>query len=211
MSTSATRNGGDAACGSSHESSNMKFLKRLLGLYEFFPPTRVVDEKPGNANAQHNLLGIRIFEGLKYFYAILAQERWEWFFKRKWEIITLAPLLGLIWFVFSFEDPVTTYIASFGAFMATMIGTHVGPYGHWIGRRMEIRGKLTETLYAVAYNGADYDKYIRSEAGSLVFYDQFKGWDVDEIEAEMRRVHDAGWKTPKRHKDHTDDPPYPVK
>ena len=143
------------------------------------PPVFKVDELKGK-NAFHNLFGIWIERDLEYFDAILAQERFEWWFLRKWNAITIGPIIAAAYL-----------IGGDGGIMLGCIGSIAAYFGVYsfgpLKRHMELVGHMIETLHA-AKSGADFDTYLKAEAKVLRGYPQFKGWTAPRIEAAMRQV-----------------------
>lgn len=144
------------------------------------PPVFKVDHLDG-ANARHNLFCIRIRKDLEHFDAILAQEKFEWWYLRKWNAMTIGPILALAFFI---GGDAGIMLGTFG-FIAAYFGVYKNGY---IKRRMELIGHMVETIIAAEQDGADFDTYLRAEAKVLTRYGQFNGWSVDEVEAALREV-----------------------
>jgi len=148
------------------------------------------DLDPPNANATHNLWGIRIRPAsvLPYQTAILAQERYEWWHLRKWGLIATMPIFaGAAYLIAHGVNPVLPVGISMMLAFALQVGLLdvIGPFK----RRMELISHMIEYLWATEKNGADPESYFHGEATALFkHYPEFKGWTLDKIKAEMLKV-----------------------
>ena len=136
------------------------------------PPVIQTNNLPDGVNARHNLFCIRIRPDLKHYEAILAQERYEWFYLRKWGLLTMLPIVVLAVYIGGIEGWVLGILA---------IPAHVfGPRWPANLRRMEIIGHTIEWIMATERLGAPKASYLKSEAYALTRYKQFKGWTLEE-------------------------------
>ena len=141
------------------------------------PPVFKVDELKGK-NAFHNLFGIWIERDLEHFDAILAQERFEWWFLRKWNALTIGPIIAAAYLIGGDAGIMLGCIGSVAAYFGVY---SFGP----LKRHMEIVGHTIEWLIATERNGADKYAYLDQEVRSLAGYRQFKGWTHTRIRNAM--------------------------
>jgi hypothetical protein len=147
------------------------------------------DLDPANANATHNLWGIRIRPAsvLPYQTAVLAQERYEWTYLRKFGLACGVVVCAVAAYLAISQD-VNPLLAGAIALMLSF-GFHVGlqdPLMKITGlsRRMELTSHMIEVLWAVR-DGADREGYLAAEVRSLMKYPKFKGWTAEELRAAM--------------------------
>jgi hypothetical protein len=156
------------------------------------------DLDPPNANATHNLWGIRIRPAsmLAYQTAILAQERYEWWYLRKFGLACGAVVCAVAAYL-SVSQDVNPLLAGAIALMLSF-GFHVGlqdPLMKITGlsRRMEIMSHTIEYLWAIEKQGAG-PEYIDGEVRSLLKYPKFKGWTAEKLKAAMKAKEPAARK-----------------
>jgi|GEM_PF-2442263 len=144
------------------------------------------DLDPPNANATHNLWGIRIRPAsvLPYQTAILAQERYEWWHLRKWGLIAALPIFaGAAYLIAQGVNPVLPVAIAMMlafAFQVALLDLF-GPFK----RRMELMSHTIEYIWAIEKDGADRETYIAGEVRSLMKYPKFKDWTAEKIRAGM--------------------------
>ena len=128
----------------------------------------------GGKNATHNFLGIWINPDLKYYDAILAQEKYEWWFLQKWGLAFSIPTLVALFIL----------APSIFILLPALFAHILGPTIFYpIRQEMEVNGQTLELVFATTHNGADFDKYYEETIKSLKNYSFLKKIP----EAELRR------------------------
>lgn len=145
----------------------------------WFPLTLVVKGplKRG-ANATHGPLFIRIREDIEHFKAVLAQERYEWWFMFWPMLLTLAAAVVLATYV----PPEVRFLFGPVLILLGLVAPRKVPM---LSREMELRGHMVEVLVARDVYGADFVTKLRSEAEALSRYKHFKSWTAPQIEIAM--------------------------
>lgn len=143
-------------------------IKKLPGSY--------AEAKRAGFNARHDFLTIRIHWDLPYAPAVMGQEVFEFWYKKRWgaklALPVVAASLALSWLY----GPMNLTLL-FVAFAVFVHGPSYGP----IARKMELIGKNIEVIIAVQFMGSDLATHRASEIKSLLSYPQFKGWPVEAI------------------------------
>jgi hypothetical protein len=153
------------------------------------------DLKPANANATHNLFGIRIrpASALPYQAAILKQELYEWWLLRKVGLLCTLPIFaGAAYLAANGANPVLCVSIALMLAFALQVGVLdiFGPFK----RRMELTSHAIEYIWAIEKQGADAESYIAGEVRSLARYPKFQSWTPDELRAGMKARESAARK-----------------
>lgn len=133
-------------------------------------------------NARHNLLFIKIKEGIEHFDSVLAQEKYEWWLITKFSILGAVIGIASFWLI---DDQIAASLTTATLIIFPRLAfSFFGP----LNRYMEIRGHAVEIRHAVDNYGADLEEKLKSEAVVMSkWYKSFKGMSVDEIIEEMRK------------------------
>lgn len=155
------------------------------------PRVTITNDLQANANATHNLFGIRIRPEsvLPYQAAILKQELYEWWYLRKTGLLLALPVLGgAAYLVSQGVQPVLCIAIALMLTFALQVGV-IRPGS----RRMELTSHAIEYIWATEEMGAE-PEYIEGEVRSLARYPKFQSWTPDELRAGMKEREPAARK-----------------
>lgn len=145
------------------------------------PPIFVSEDRPGGANASHNMLYIKLYARAKEAAAVLFQEVVEWQFLAMFRLALLAIGWGAGFFL-PFPSMIEQGLYSFVIFLIAIALPRLVPP---LAREMELRGKTCEAVAAAIFYKVNLMERMTSEAKSLTYYSEFKGWTLAEIENAM--------------------------
>lgn len=141
-----------------------------------FPPVWGVDDKP-ESNGANGLLWAYYWKAHPFAAAIAAQEVRE--VRRKAPFAIAGLIVGAV---------AGSLIAIEAALLGGMAGLLIAGLilrRKSFRRKLEILGQSAECVVRRDYYGAPIEKALEDAANQLAGYDQFEGWSVDHIRADL--------------------------